>query len=199
MPEDDRLGLPGPAIGGPGSFERTVARRRSVREFSRRKLSRVQIAQLCWAGQGVTNQDEGLRAAPSAGALYPVELYAVTGEGVDRYVPAGHRMCRHLTGDVRPLLQKAALDQEMVGDAPFCLAIAVVASRVSRKYGRRAERYCLIEVGHVAQNVLLQADSLGLAAVPIGAFADRRVARILHVARGHRVVYLIAIGLPRRR
>jgi SagB-type dehydrogenase family enzyme len=191
--------LPPPDAGERVSFERTVANRRTVREFDDRSLSLEQISQICWAGQGITDERDGLRAAPSAGALYPVELYIVTEDGVDHYEPAGHRMRRHLEGDVRPLLRRAALDQEMITDAPVCVAIAVVVDRVSRKYGSsRGERYCFLEVGHVAQNVLLQAQALGLAGTPIGAYEDRSVASAMKLPKGQRVIYLIPIGYPRR-
>jgi SagB-type dehydrogenase family enzyme len=193
----DTRPLPPPDRKGRVPLETAIARRRSVREFADRPLSPEQIGQICWSAQGITDAKEGLRAAPSAGALYPVELYLVTKEGVDHYEPAGHRLRRHRSGDLRPPLRGAALDQEMIEEASACVAIAMVASRVSRRYGDRAETYCLFEVGHVAQNVLLQVEALGLAAVAVGAFDDRRAGRLLKLPRGQRVVYLIPVGFRR--
>lgn len=191
--------LPPPDTEGLAAFETTVATRRTVRDFARRALSPAQISQISWAAQGVTETSAGLRASPSAGALYPVELYLVTAEGVDHYEPDGHLLRRHVEGDVRPRLRKASLDQEMIDAAPLCVVIAVVVERLSGKYGGRAERYAILEVGHVAQNVLLQAQALGLGGVPIGAFEDRSVNAALKLPRGERVIYLIPIGYPKRR
>ncbi len=189
--------LPPPVLTGSMAVEEAIARRRSVREFASTPLTLAQISQLCWAGQGITDRPRGYRAVPSAGALFPVELYIVTADGVDLYHPAGHKLERHLAGDVRPALQRAALDQEAVGHAPTCLVITAVPERSARKYGGRAERYCFIEAGHVAQNVLLQATALGLAGVPLGAFQDDEVAQVLSLPGNHRVLYLVPIGYRR--
>ena len=194
--QDSHKRLPPAVLTGRMSLEEAIATRRSVREFADTPLTRQQISQLCWAGQGITDPGGALRAAPSAGALYPIELYVVTAEGVDHYQPKNHRLGRHLTGDVRRSLQRAALNQEAIGDAPACVAIAAVVQRTARKYGSRAQRYCFIEAGHVAQNILLQAKALHLAGVPIGAFEDEKVATVLKLPENHRVVYLLPIGHP---
>ncbi|MHC4094251.1 MAG: SagB/ThcOx family dehydrogenase [Planctomycetota bacterium] len=179
------------------SLEKAIAHRRSVREFSSTPLAIEQISQLCWAGQGITDRADGFRAAPSAGALFPIELYVVTADRVDHYRPAGHRLKPHLDGDVRRSLQQAALHQEPVGEAPVCLVIAAVVERTAGKYGKRAERYCFTEAGHVAQNILLQATALGLGGVPVGAFEDQKVAKVLKLPKAQRVLYLLPIGHPR--
>jgi SagB-type dehydrogenase family enzyme len=180
------------------SLEEAVNSRRSVREFATRPLTAEQLSQLCWAGQGITEPRTGLRAAPSAGALYPIELYLVTAEGVDQYVPHRHALTRHKEGDVRSSLQAACLDQECVGQASLAVVIAAVESRTARKYGQRAERYCLIEAGHVAQNILLQAVALGLGGVPVGACDDAKVARVLDLPKDHAVLYVLAVGQPKK-
>ena len=190
--------LPPPVLASPVSLEEAIAQRRSVRVFEERPLTPQQISQLCWAGQGITDARHGLRASPSAGALYPMELYIVRAEGVDHYLPDGHRLDRHLGGDLHPALRRAALDQEAVGEAPVCVVVAAVVKRTARKYGDRAERYCFIEAGHVAQNILLQATALDLAGVPVGAFEDRKVAAALKLPQDHRVLYLLPIGHPSR-
>jgi SagB-type dehydrogenase family enzyme len=151
---------------------------------------------LCWAGQGVTDSQRGFRASPSAGALYPIELYLVTAEGVKHYRPTGHRLGQHLPGDLRQQLQEAALDQECIGRAPGCFVVTAVVERTARKYGRRAERYCFMEAGHVAQNILLQATALNLGGVPVGAFEDKEVASVLKLPKNQRVLYLVPVGHP---
>ncbi len=194
--QDGNRRLPPPVVKGRMSLEEAIAARRSVREFTDKPLTVEQISQLCWAGQGITDPKSRLRAAPSAGALYPIELYVVTASGVDHYEPESHRLERHLPGDVRRSLRREALDQTALSDAPVCVAIAAVVQRTARKYRGRAERYCYIEAGHVAQNILLQATALRLAGVPIGAFEDAKVAKVLKLPKDHRVIYLLPIGHP---
>ncbi|MGB2984751.1 MAG: SagB/ThcOx family dehydrogenase [Phycisphaerae bacterium] len=194
--DDNPKDLPPPVLAGQMSVEEAISQRRSVREFLDKPPTLENISQLCWAGQGITEPRRGLRASPSAGALYPIELYVVTAEGIDHYQPANHRLKRHLPGDLRPALQRAALDQDAIGEAAATVVIAAVVERTARKYGKRAERYCFIEAGHVAQNVLLQATALDLAGVPVGAFEDEKVAAALKLPKDHRVLYLLPIGHP---
>lgn len=170
-----------------------LARRRSHREFQETPLSIPEISQLCWAGQGVTHP-EGFRTAPSAGALYPLTLLLADTQGVHEYVPSEHCLLTQVAVDIRKSLQQASFDQQCVGDAPVCFAITMRPERLTPRYGERSERYCLLESGHVAQNLLLQATALGLTGVPVGAFRDRQVDKTLKVPAGCRTVYLLAIG-----
>lgn len=190
--------LPPRDLVGRITLEKTIAQRRSVRDFADKALAIEQIGQLCWAGQGITDKASGFRASPSAGALYPIELYIVTAEAVDRYRPKDHSLERQFTGDVRPALHRAGLGQEPIGDAPVCVVITAVVERTARKYGERAERYCFLEAGHVAQNILLQATALDLGGVPIGAFDEEQVGQVLRLPKGQRVLYLLPIGHPSR-
>jgi SagB-type dehydrogenase family enzyme len=174
------------------SLEESLARRRSIREFRDRDLSWDDIGQLLWACQGVTDP-EGLRTAPSAGALYPLDVFVVTSSGVYRYHPEPHEVRRTVSRDVRSRLRRAALDQDALA-APCIVAIAGVERRTARKYGDRAWRYVVLEAGHAAQNVLLQATALGLCAVPIGAFDDEEVRTILGAPSQDQILVLIPIG-----
>jgi SagB-type dehydrogenase family enzyme len=190
--------LPSPRTDGPLSLERTLGRRRSVREFAPAALAAADIGQILWAAQGVTGGDGG-RTAPSAGALYPLEVYAVTASGVARYDARAHGLLRLQDADVRAALRAAALDQECVGEAPLTVVLAAVVARTAGKYGRtRAPRYVHLEAGHAAQNILLQAVALGLGAVPVGAFDDEDVQAVLHLPADHEPLYLICVGHPRR-
>lgn len=175
-----------------------LARRRSCRDFTHEGLSLEQVGQLCWAAQGVTEPSWGGRTAPSAGAIYPVTVFVLDGGGVYRYEPQGHVLRRELARDVRIPLQAAALDQTWVGGAPLCLVLAIDVERSAARYGNRAERYCLLEAGHIAQNVLLEARALGLAGVPVGAFEDHRVCDLLRLPPTLRPVYLLPLGHPAR-
>jgi SagB-type dehydrogenase family enzyme len=170
-----------------------------VREFEDVALGDAEHGQLLWASQGITHRTMGLRTAPSAGALYPLEVYLVTKEGVFHYEPRAHQLRMTMSADVRNALSNAALRQESVGDAPSILVLAGVYERTAKKYGRaRAERYVHLEAGHAAQNVLLQAVALGVVAVPIGAFQDDEVRQVLALPRTHRPLYLVPIGRPPR-
>ena len=191
--------LPTPRLKGSLTLEETLAQRRSVREFSDTPLTLEELSQLLWAAQGITHPD-GFRTAPSAGALYPLEIYVVTDEGVYHYKPQGHQLTVQIQGNVRFELYAAALRQEAVLDAPVVFVIAAVYARTAQKYGEeRSPRYVHLEAGHAAQNILLQAVALNLGAVPIGAFLDDEVKQVLQLPFDHQPLYLIPVGHPRPR
>ena len=101
--------LPQPSIKGGTSLVENLAKRRTVREFSSKRLSIRQIGQLLWAAQGITEKSLGLRTAPSAGALYPLEIYVVLPEGIYHYNPHRHELKRVIEGDRRTQLQNMAV------------------------------------------------------------------------------------------
>ncbi len=181
------------------SVERALATRRSVRAYQSRDLTLEEVSQLLWAAQGLTHA-MGYRTAPSAGALYPLELYVLAGRvsalqaGVYKYAPRGHRLSCVAEGDARAQLCEAALRQQCVATAPLSVVFASVHERVMVRYGQRGLGYVYMEVGHAAQNLCLQAVALGLGTVVIGAFGDQEVARILHCESDERPLYLVAIG-----
>lgn len=193
--EGETFALSTPSLKGELSLEEALAARRSVREYTDQALTWEEIGQLLWAGQGIT-RDWGARTAPSAGALYPLEIYVATGEGMYHYVPQGHRAAMVSDADLREALWKAALRQDAVRQAPAVFVIAAVYERTSAKYGERAERYVHLEAGHAAQNVLLQAVALGLGGVSIGAFEDGQIQDILGLPGDHKPLYLIPVGHP---
>lgn len=196
--EAQGIALPPPATRSATSLEEALAARRSVREFAPVPLTRSQLSQLLWAAQGITGPG-GQRTAPSAGALYPLELYVATADGLHQYVPDGHRLIRRISHDVRSALRRAALDQEAVGTAPAVFVIAAVQARTEVKYGSaRSPRYLCMEAGHAAQNLLLEAAALGLGGVPVGAFDDERVWNALGLPADQRPLYLIPVGKARR-
>lgn len=189
------IDLPAPRSRGPASLEQALAARRSVRTFTDQALALHQLSQLLWAAQGIT-VDWGGRTAPSAGALYPLEVYAASPDGLYHYLPVGHRAELIAAADLRASLAEAALGQAAVAEAAVVLVIAAVHERTEVKYGARAERYVTLEAGHAAQSVLLQAVTMGLGAVPIGAFSDEDVRRLLGLPQDHAPLYLIPIGHP---
>jgi SagB-type dehydrogenase family enzyme len=170
-----------------------------VREFRAASLSLASVGQLLWAAQGLT-ASTGERTAPSAGGLYPLELYLVAGSveqvapGVYRYDPRGHRLRLHCSGDRRRALGGAALGQSAVTGAPAILVVVAVYGRTSAKYGSRGDRYVHMEVGHAAQNIYLEAQSLGLGTVIIGAFKDERVRDVLELPPSESPLALLPVG-----
>jgi len=178
------------------SLEQALAARRSRREFAPELLGDAELGQLLWAAQGLTEPGGAGRTAPSAGGTYPLEVYALTTEGLFHYRPSGHALEVLGSEDLRPALAEAALGQEWVRTGPAVLVIAGVLGRTAERYGSRAERYVALEAGHAAQNVLLQAAALGLAAVPVGAFGDGEVREVLALPEGRTPLYLIPVGHP---
>ncbi len=196
--------LPKPATEGSVSLEKALATRRSIRSFSDKPLTMAHVSQLLWAAQGITEPKRGLRAAPSAGACYPISLYLAAGkvEGLDPgiylYSPAGHLLLRKSSADGRGDLARAAIGQSCVGTAPAVLALAADYGRIKPRYGDRSARYTDMEAGHIGQNVSLQAVALGLGTVMVGAFDDGAVKKALGLPPEEAALYIIPVGHPSR-
>ena len=186
--------LPPPKKKGTFSLEETLERRRSKRAYLPRQLTPEQISQLLWAAQGVFQR--GKRTVPSAGGLYPLEIYLVAKEGVYHYEPQNHELVETLRGDVLPQLCQAVAGQDFIREAPVSIIIAADDRGMEGRYGKRAERYVCIEVGHAAQNIHLQAVALGLGSAPIGAFNDDQVHTALKLPDEHWPLYIIPVGYP---
>jgi SagB-type dehydrogenase family enzyme len=195
------VALPAPQRTGGFALEKAFAARRSVREFAAAPLRLEEIAQLLWAAQGVS-APEGERTAPSAGALFPLEIHVAAGRverlppGAYRYDAAAHRLVRTADQDLRAALAGAAFAQSWLREAPAILVLTGVVRRSAAKYGRRAERYVHLEAGHAAQNALLQAVALRLGATVVGAFDDEGVRGVLGLEPEERPLYLIPVGRP---
>jgi len=190
-----QIDLPHANAAGTVSLEEAIARRRSVRRYRPDAIPLASIGQLLWAGQGIT-RDNDRRAAPSAGALYPLELYTVSATEIMHYLPQGHRAETRSSNDLRPELRALSVDQASVGTAPLLIAVAAESARLNERYGARAVPYTNMEVGHATQNILLQAVVLGLAAVPVGAVDGPGAARALGLPAGQTVAYLVPVGYP---
>ena len=195
----ENVALPEPSVTGSNSLEQLLAQRRSIRDYQAATLKLAEIGQLLWAAQGITHL-QGLRTAPSAGALYPLELYVVTGrieglaQGVYHYDPGHHQLIKTSDGDLRDALARAALSQGWIKPAPAIIVFTADYERTTRKYGKRGIRYVHIEVGHAAQNLFLQSESLGLATVVVGAFNDDEVARMLRLPADIQPLLLMPVG-----
>jgi SagB-type dehydrogenase family enzyme len=191
--------LPEPRLESGVSLEETLLNRRSIREYADSPLVLEEVSQLLWAAQGLTAEWGG-RTAPSAGGIYPLEVYLVAGSvenlapGIYKYKPEEHELAKLKDGDLREELARAALDQTWVKEGAINLVIAAVYDRTTKKYGDRGMRYVDMEAGHAAQNLYLQATALNLGMVTIGAFYDEQVKNILGMLDNESPLYVIPVG-----
>ena len=208
-----RIKLPEPSYTGNTSVETALSKRRSIRDYSGENLTLDEVSQLLWAAQGITAPWGG-RTAPSAGALYPLELYVVVGDvesidkGVYKYRNSReeHELEKVKDGDIRAELADATGGQECVRDAAIDIVFTAVYERTTWKYKTPVYeertgasyligiRYVHMEAGHAAQNVYLQAVSLDLGTVVIGAFIDGEVKEIMNMQEQETPLYIMPVG-----
>lgn len=200
--------LPSPRYESKFSIEEVMLKRRSHRNYVKGAISLEDLSQILWAAYGITKADKsraifrgGFRTAPSAGATFPLEVYAIVGNvkgiepGVYRYISDGHMLVLESEKDIRANLAKAALNQEMIEDAPASLLFSAIFERTMQRYGNRGrERYVCMEIGHVGQNVYLQAEALGLGTCAIGAFNDVKVSKVMELPEEEEPLYIMPIG-----
>ncbi len=195
----EHIKLPDPRITGEQSVEVLFKQRRSVRSYQKSPLNLADVGQLLWSAQGVSNA-QGLRTAPSAGALYPLKLFVVVGDvnelspGIYQYNPEEHSLLKTVNGDLRKSLQKAALDQSCIGDAAIIFVFTAIYQRTTWKYGKRGLRYVHMEVGHAGQNLFLQAEALGMGTVVVGAFDDDEIREVLNLDTDVQPLSLMPVG-----
>ena len=187
----------------PADLWQCLARRRSQRHYQERPLTQEELAALLWSTQGVTLTTANflLRAAPSAGALYPVETYValhrVSGvePGIWHFQVPDFSLALLSQGDFRRPLTEAGLFQGFLGTAAVVFIWTGILNRAMWKYRERAIRYLFLDAGHICQNLMLAAAALGLGACPVGAFFDEEVERLLQVDGQEEVaLYLAAVG-----
>lgn len=197
--KEENIKLPSPKTIGRMSLEEAIVNRHSVRSFSKKELSLEEISQLLWAAYGQRDVDSvtgASKTVPSAGALYPMEIYLVSPNGVFHYFPSSHSLKEISDEDLRSALSRAALRQEALTRAAVNFVITCVYDKICWKYGERGMRYAHIEAGHIAQNIHLQAVCLGLGSAPIGAFSDTAVQKALYLPKDNIPLYIIPVGHP---
>ena len=200
--KEPQMNLPKPNLKGDISVEAAIKHRRTVRSYLSKSLTLEQLSQIFWASQGITDDRGYKRSAPSAGALYPMDIYAVVGDdgveglrsGIYYYDPHKHAATLISEGDFRKDVARTALSQMWMARAPLNLVITSEYSRITRKYGTRGERYAMIEAGHIGQNIFLQAEALGLRAGIVGAFHDSDVIRVMKIKRSHEPLLILPVG-----
>ena len=203
MKEDNLISLPSPAFKGTVSVEEAINIRRTKREFSEESLTMAEWGQILWAAQGITSDnDRKKRATPSAGALYPLDIYLILSNGakdfpktgVFHYLPLKHALKQISDRDFSKEVAEASLHQYWMAEAPGMILITAEYSRITGKYGERGIRYAHIEAGHVAQNCFLQAQSLKLDMGIVGAFKDNKLIDLLEIPKSHEPILILPIG-----
>ncbi len=200
--EENHMKLPKPRFDGKTSVEKAIKRRRTNRSFLSKSLTLEQLSQILWASQGITEEGGFKRAAPSAGALYPMDVYAIVGkngveslkEGIYHYEANSHSISILEEGDFRARAAETALWQMWMARAPLSLVITAEYNRVCGKYGERGVRYAMIEAGHIGQNIFLQACALGLSAGIIGAFRDHDLNKTIRAPASHEPLLVMPVG-----
>ena len=193
------ISLPQPRQDSEVSIEQSLVKRRSTRSYSGEPLNLGEISQLLWAAQGITDP-RGFRTAPSAGALYPLEVYLLAGNvegleaGIYKYIPEEHALNHLVGGDYRDELYGAALNQKSVADGAVSVVFTAIYERTTVKYGERGVMYVHIELGHASQNLCLQAAAMDLGVVTVGAFHDEMVEEVLDLPDEEKPLYIIPIG-----
>ncbi len=196
------MNLPEPRLKGEVSVEQAIKHRRTIRSYLSKPLTLEQLSQIFWAAQGITEDRGYKRSAPSAGALYPMDIYAIVGDngveglkaGIYHYEPHNHSAVLIAEGDFRKDVARTALSQMWIAGAPLNLVITSEYSRITGKYGTRGKRYAMIEAGHVGQNIFLQAEALGLRAGIVGAFHDNDVIRVMKITGSHNPLLILPVG-----
>ncbi len=197
--EDVVVKLPGPNLSSGVSLEECLAQRRSVRSYSSEPLTLTEVSQLLWAAQGITREWGG-RTAPSAGGLYPLEIYLIVGNvenlpaGIYHYAPQEQELTGLTTGDLRTDLAEASLGQRAISTGAIDIIITAIYERTTGKYGERGIQYVHQESGHAAQNICLQAVALDLGTVTMGAFREEEVARLLQLPPEATALYILPVG-----
>ncbi|MFC2075040.1 SagB/ThcOx family dehydrogenase [Bdellovibrionota bacterium] len=195
----EKIKLPTPKHESKTSLEQTLLTRRSTRSYKKEPLTLDEISQLCWAAQGVTSP-EGFRTAPSAGAIFPLEFYVVCGNakdlpaGVYKYLPKEHQLEKITDGDKRQELGVAAFNQDCVKDGAVSFVITGLYDGIIEKYGENGPMYAHMEVGHIGQNIHLQAVTLNLGTVMVAALYKDQVTKALGLPEKEDPLYIMPVG-----
>jgi SagB-type dehydrogenase family enzyme len=207
-PGAPRIALPAVAIepveaSGPATAT-TIASRRSVRAYATdTPMTLHELSHVLHLSSGISAglQGNARRTAPSSGALYPIELYAVVHRveglepGVYHYAIRDHALERLRSGDYRAAVVDQAIAQEFLGECGAVLFLTMIMQRMRPKYQDRSYRYGLLEAGHIGENAYLAATSMGLGACGVGAFMDDAINEMLGVDGVHEAaVYMLAVG-----
>ncbi|MFA6636166.1 MAG: SagB/ThcOx family dehydrogenase [Candidatus Omnitrophota bacterium] len=202
----ERIKLPDPDTESGITVNRAIHGRRSVRSYSAESLTIAEAGQLLWAAGGATIDGitGATRAYPSAGGIYPLEIYFASGNveglrpGLYKYDWKEHSLSEVIGGDIRQALSRAAYGQKMIADAPATIVVTAMYEKTAGRYGERGRTlFVPMDAGHLGQNVHLEAESLGLGTVMVAGFAKEEVSEVLDGTQGE-PVYMMPVGRPKK-
>jgi len=180
--------------------------RNSCRSFKSTPLDLGQVSHIVWVAYGEKYDalTGATRTAPSAGAIYPLELFVIVGQdcvkdlnaGLYRYSTQDHSLNLIYESDKRKELSDICFRQEFISGAPLSVIVAAASGRTEARYGKRASRYIFMEAGHVCQNIYLAAESEGLATVEIGSFDDTQLLKLLNLDSEYVPLAVMPVGYP---
>ncbi len=198
--------LPSPVLNGNVSVEQAIENRRSIRQFSNDSITLDNLSQILWSAQGITDSEKGLRAAPSAGQVYPLEIYVFVGingvsglqEGVYHYVPVNNSLEKIMDGDLRGELSGIANNQPWVKQAPVDILITGNYRKMINKYTERelSTRFVNLEAGHAGENIYLQSEALGLVTVSLGSMNEEQLIQSFKLPENENPIYIFPVGHP---
>jgi SagB-type dehydrogenase family enzyme len=189
----ENIKLPAPKYDGSVSVEKALLERRSIRTYKDEPLTLADVSQILWAAQGITDPKTGHRTAPSARALYLLEVYLISGKvtglpmGLYQYQPQGHELVKITEGDIKSKLFQG-VNQAPIKNAPAVLVFSGLSERSTNS------NWMYLEAGHAAQNVYLQAIPLKLGTVVMGGFKDEDVRKALNLPPNEQPIYIMPIG-----
>ena len=190
--------LPVPREKSEVSVEQALRTRHFLHLPATAPLTLAEIGQLLWAAQGVVG-DHGRRTVPSAGTLHPLEIVLVAGSveglrpGVYRYRPEGHELVQTVEGDRRQLIETACQFREYQ-EVPAIVLVMGVEARVAAMLEAKAPRFVALQAGAAAQNLVLQANALGLGCGLMAGFSDPKASLILGTSAAEQVLAALTVG-----
>lgn len=206
-PNSPRISLPKESLSLEMALDKAILSRRSCRDFALKPIEIEKLSKILWFTYSITERivyedfEIPVRPVPSAGALYPYEIYPVifnvTGirKGLYHYSSIDHSLELLKRGDFTNKFPQLFMGQKYIANCGVCLIFSSVLERTTWKYGSRGYRYLLLEGGHIAQNACLAASSQKLAALPLGGFYDNPLARFLGLdSEFEPIQYGLAIG-----
>jgi SagB-type dehydrogenase family enzyme len=199
------VNLPSPELTGNLSVEAAIQNRRSVRKYSNQSVTLSNISQVLWSAQGITDSQNQLRSVPSAGQVYPLEVYVIAGpnvsglqEGVYHYVPSNNTLEMFMSGDLRDNLSTIADGQPWVKQAPLDILITGNYRKMINKYPdtQLSTRFVNLEAGHAGENIYLQSEALGLVTVSLGSFNSNKLSQSFELPSNETPIYIYPVGHP---
>lgn len=173
---------------GPPIWE-CFRKRRSIRDYKNKPVKLEELSQILWGSYGVTAKEWGyyLKTAPSAGALYPIEIYVASfkveglKKGIFHFNPEDMTLRGIFEGDYSKAITRACLGQDFIMDSAFALILTAIPSRTISKYRERGVRYILMDLGCIIQNIYLSLTALNMGGCIIGAFSDSAMNKIMNL------------------